>query len=878
MKLIRSLLIGMGLWSLCAGEAAAQGVGFRSAEYTVGADPRAVAVGDFNGDGKLDLAVANSTDNTVSILLGNGDGTFGAKTDFGTGNRPVGIVAEDFNGDGKLDLATVNTADSKVSILLGNGDETFGAKTDFATGTDPAGIAVRDFNGDGKPDLVTANLTGNDISILLGHGGGVFGPNVNYATSTGPSRVVVGDFNGDGKLDVAALAGGSAFVSLLLGNGDGTFGPKTDFATGSGPVSLARSDFNADAKLDLVTANFSDSTASILSGKGDGTFDPKTDLGTDTEPIAVTAADFNADGKGDFLTANNGSYYGGGCGYSYCYPGFSSPTVSLRLGNGDGTFGQLFNFPGTPPAAMATGDFNADGRVDVAIANAAGNAVSILLQSAAVSPNTFLLSFGTQVIGSSSPPQTVTLNSTGSFPAAISSVTLARTDAGEFSISADTCSGNSIPSGSNCTMSAVFAPTAVGDKSASLVITHNAPGSPLTVLLAGTGLASVPFPVFSPSSVNFGGVPVGQSNVFGITLTNFSTVALNITSITLMGADAGEFLLINHCGASLGANASCQIDVTFKPASAGAKSAAVSVATDAAGSPHSVPLTGTGIIVPPAVLLSATSVIFNPQLVNTTSAAQTVTLTNTGGATLTITSVTLGGANAADFTRSDNCGSSVNGGADCVITLTFRPTATGSRTASFSISSNASGNPHTVALSGEGTDFTVGAAPGSPTTATVNPGGSANFTLSFGSVNGFAGTVGLSCSTSSPEVSCALPASVVVPNNVTVSVTTTLRASAPFLGTPPEQAAFGVQRSLLTWIAALLLLGTIFRSRRARSGETRLRLRTATTLASLFLFALLWSGCGGGSASAPAPRTDTVTVSASSSGVVHTMDLTVVVR
>ncbi|MEK6289352.1 MAG: FG-GAP-like repeat-containing protein, partial [Acidobacteriota bacterium] len=226
-----------------------------------------VAVGDFNGDGKLDLAVANELSAIVSILLGTGTGSFGAKTDFGTGGLPRSVAVRDFNGDGKLDLAVANSGDNTVSILLGTGTGSFGAKTDFGTGQSPFSVAVGDFNGDGKLDLATANGNGASVSILLGTGTGSFGAKTDFGTDTFPFfpfSVAVGDFNGDGKLDLAVANLNGDTVSIRLGTGTGSFGTKTDFATGSRPASVAVGDLNGDGKLDLAVANDSDSTVSIL--------------------------------------------------------------------------------------------------------------------------------------------------------------------------------------------------------------------------------------------------------------------------------------------------------------------------------------------------------------------------------------------------------------------------------------------------------------------------------------------------------------------------------------------------------------------------------------------------------------------------------------
>jgi len=354
-------------------------VAFVGTAYGVSA-PNGVVVADFNGDGKLDVATFSCETADVSIVLGNGDGTFGAVSSFVT--RPcgvsfsLGIITGDLDGDGKVDVATANYSDNTVSVLLGKGDGTFSTHTEFTTGASAQGIAVADFNGDGKLDLVTANASGNSISVLLAQGGGLFANHLDFSTGSGPTMVVAGDFNGDGKQDVAVLAQQSDAVSILLGNGDGTFGPKSDFSTGRSPASLAKGDFNGDGILDLVTANALADSVSVRLGKGDGTFGPRTDLATIQVPEHLMAADFNADGKLDLLLT-----HGSNClriDESYCKQG---PAV-LHLGEGNGNFSRDFGVAsGQFPSGVSAGDFNADGKLDLAISDFTNDGFLILLQS-----------------------------------------------------------------------------------------------------------------------------------------------------------------------------------------------------------------------------------------------------------------------------------------------------------------------------------------------------------------------------------------------------------------------------------------------------------------------------------------------------------------
>ncbi|MGP0064186.1 MAG: beta strand repeat-containing protein, partial [Isosphaeraceae bacterium] len=225
----------------------------------VGNSPDAVVAGDFAGNGKLDLAVANEDSNTVSILIGNGDGTFQSAVNYPAGNDPVAIVAGDFNGGGKVDLAVVNGGPyGTVSILLGNGDGTFQAPASYTVGDGPDAIAAGDFSGDGNLDLAVANSNSNNISILMNNGDGTFRPAVDYPVGYDPTEIVAGDFTGDGRLDLAVTVKLGIFtgeLQVLLNNGDGTFrsagaGP----TTGGDAIAIVAGDFSGNGRLDLALA------------------------------------------------------------------------------------------------------------------------------------------------------------------------------------------------------------------------------------------------------------------------------------------------------------------------------------------------------------------------------------------------------------------------------------------------------------------------------------------------------------------------------------------------------------------------------------------------------------------------------------------------
>jgi hypothetical protein len=238
-----------------------------------------VAVGDFNGDGVLDLAVTAHGANVVSqssvnVFLGNGDGTFAAARTFDAGTRPVSVAVGDLNGDGVPDLAVADFGDASgngqgVSVLLGKGDGSFGAAQHLAAGSGPHSVALGDFTGDGILDIAVANADSDTVSVLLGNGDGSFQPAVKYTVRGGPYSVAVGDFNGDGVLDLAAANTDDNTVSVLLGNGDGSFqASPVSYVVGSFPLSPAVGDFNGDRFADLAVANRYSNDVSILLNDG----------------------------------------------------------------------------------------------------------------------------------------------------------------------------------------------------------------------------------------------------------------------------------------------------------------------------------------------------------------------------------------------------------------------------------------------------------------------------------------------------------------------------------------------------------------------------------------------------------------------------------
>ncbi|MFZ0661702.1 MAG: Ig-like domain repeat protein [Acidobacteriaceae bacterium] len=278
---------------------------FTTASTTiVGGEPNEAVVGDFNGDGIADLAVANSLDNTVTILLGKGDGTFTTKATISVGDRPWSIATGDFNGDGIPDLATSNLGDDTVTVLQGNGDGTFTTGSTIAVGSEPESIAVGDFNGDGMPDLTTANSGDSTVTVLLGKGDGTFSTKSTPSVGTQPSSIMLADFNGDGVPDIVVTYFDG--ISVLVGNGNGTFTTGFNFVDYKA-FNASEGDFNGDGIPDLVVVDYvnGDGTTTILVGKGDGSFTAQTSSGPDVAPGGMVVGDFNGDGLPDLAMAQS---------------------------------------------------------------------------------------------------------------------------------------------------------------------------------------------------------------------------------------------------------------------------------------------------------------------------------------------------------------------------------------------------------------------------------------------------------------------------------------------------------------------------------------------------------------------------------------------
>jgi hypothetical protein len=280
-----------------------------AANYGTGGGPQSVFCADLDGDSYLDLVTVGYLieDNYVSILKNNGNGTFGSPFNYEAGDSPKSVFCADLNGDGNLDLAVANYSSNNVSILMNNNDGGFESPVNYDVGSAPFSLSCADLDGDGDLDLAVANEGSNDVSILNNIGDGTFQSTDNYGTGYNPRSVFCADLDGDFDLDLAVANWGSDNVSILKNNGNGTFLPKVDYGVGIYPLSVFCADLDGDLDLDLAVANDSSDNVSILKNNGNGTFANAVNYGAGDIPRSVFCSDLDGDGDLDLTVANAGS-------------------------------------------------------------------------------------------------------------------------------------------------------------------------------------------------------------------------------------------------------------------------------------------------------------------------------------------------------------------------------------------------------------------------------------------------------------------------------------------------------------------------------------------------------------------------------------------
>ena len=340
--------------------------------FGTGDGPVSVVTGDFDRDGKLDLVVASVVSGEVRFHVGDGTGGFPIYPADFISATPVFLAVGDFNRDGKLDVAAINNGSNDVSFLVGNEDGNFDPGSPVAVGNSPRAAVVGDFNRDGNPDLAVANQGSDNVSIRLGDGTGLFTNGADVSAGTDPVFIATGDFNRDAELDLAIVNEGSDNVSIRLGDGAGGFTNAPDVPVGDAPQAVAVGDFNLNGTLDLAVVNRGPDTLSLRRGDGDGTFTGAGGFTVGTDPTSIAAGDFNNDGKLDLAVTNSGSN-----------------TLTVRLNNGTGLFpdANAANLgTGASPSSVAIGDFNGDGRTDLAVANRGSDNVTVWRNTCDLTP------------------------------------------------------------------------------------------------------------------------------------------------------------------------------------------------------------------------------------------------------------------------------------------------------------------------------------------------------------------------------------------------------------------------------------------------------------------------------------------------------------
>jgi len=649
-------------------------------DVSIGNQPSSIATGDLNGDQIKDMVIANRNGNSLLLLFGNGDGTFSPSGTLPTGSNPSWVTAADLNHDGMLDLVSTNAGDNTISVFLAAGSGTFQTAVPYTVGKHPVYSVAADFNKDGYPDLAVVNQNDPSISVFLNNRDGTFRFSKSYFTGSGtaPTAIAAADL-GTGNISLVVADGTAGSVSVFVGKGTGAFSPAVGYTVGSNATGVAIQDFDQDGRNDLIVVNNGSNSVSFLQGNGDGTFINRADYPTTSTPYLAAAADFNGDGFQDIAVSSSSS---------------TSDRVSILLGNGNGSFRpgmqhiSVFASKGLGEA-LAVDDFNNDGVSDIVVGDQFASSISIFLNPPM--PVFFPgapMNFGSLNVGSST-SLSVTLMDSGSAPINDLSVN-ANSD-----YQASTACGSTLAIGASCDTTVTFTPTQAGSRPGLLTFTDNGPGAAQALALNGTGNGAtadlnVTELTFPTTLVNT------TSQKQNVIVTNNGNQVLNISNISV----TGDFKETTTCGSTLPAGSSCTVSIAFRPKAAGVLTGTLTITDNAANSPQTVSLTGTGTV----LQFQPTSLAFGNQPVGTTSSPQTFSMTNVGNFLVTISGINIVGNNFSDFViQSTTCGASLPRNNSCTITVTFTPSQTGARTADVSITDNGGGSPQMVPLTGTGT-------------------------------------------------------------------------------------------------------------------------------------------------------------------------------
>ncbi len=459
----------------------------------VGRAPQAIVTGDFNGDGRWDLATVNGTSDDVSVLLGNGNGTFRSAVSFGVGKIPLALVAEDMDRDGVLDLVLALSGSNQVAVLKGDGKGLFqNVTTSQAAGNGTTFLAVQDLNGDGWSDVVAIN-SGRfgyyppfNVSVLMNDGKGHLQEPMEYEQERGkdlfPTGVFVDDLTGDGVDDLAVTwsqpswSSANGLVSILKNTGEGIFEWFKDIKPGFTLSAIQGADIDKNGLVDLAVTSLYADTVRILLQHKPGEFRMLDPMKVGFAPVGVEIQDMNQDNQLDLVVVNR-----------------DSNSLSLFVGDGTGMFTSVGHYGvGATPAAVVVHDFDQDSRPDFATASTNVDGVSVLLSGGGAIPlpsiNTDALVFEQELPSTSSTrpsPQPVRFSNIGIGLLRIDHIEISGTGADAFAMIDNTCLGITLHTGESCSMQVAFSSQHSGTHHATLTIQDNASGSPRHVALKG---------------------------------------------------------------------------------------------------------------------------------------------------------------------------------------------------------------------------------------------------------------------------------------------------------------------------------------------------------------------------------------------------------